>query len=55
LQKLNDGIQVNIPRNYTALDPGRYTDALQVTAGMNKDIFWIGQILVAASPFVTEK
>jgi hypothetical protein len=33
------------------LDPSRYTDALQVVAGTNKDVFWIGQILVAANPF----
>jgi hypothetical protein len=47
----NGGLQVLIARDYTALNPGRYTDALQVVAGMNKDVFWIGQILVAASPF----
>jgi len=29
----------------------RYTDALQVVAGTNKDVFWTGQILVAANPF----
>jgi hypothetical protein len=30
---------------------GGYTDALQVVAGTNKDVFWNGQILVAANPF----
>jgi hypothetical protein len=32
------------------LDPGRYTDALAVTEGASNDVFWIGQILVAANP-----
>jgi hypothetical protein len=43
--------QVTIPREYTVLNPGRYTDALQVVAGVSKDVFWIGQIVVVASPF----
>jgi hypothetical protein len=47
----NGGIQITVPREYTALDPGRYTDALQVVEGASKGIFWIGQIVVAASPF----
>jgi hypothetical protein len=44
-------IQIEIPSQYTTLVPGRYTDALQVTEGASRDIFWIGQILVAANPF----
>jgi hypothetical protein len=36
---VNGGITVSIPRAYTGLDPGRYTDALQVIDGALKDIF----------------
>jgi len=45
----NGVIQVAVPA--TALPPGRYTDALQATEGVNKELFWIGNILIAASPF----
>jgi hypothetical protein len=48
----NGGIQISIPAQYTALDPGRYTDALRVTEGNSSDVFWIGQILVAANPML---
>ena len=50
-EAVNGAIEINISRDCTALDPGGYTDALQVVAGTHKDIFWIGQILVAANPF----
>ena len=33
-------IQVEIPANQTALDPGRYTDSLRVTDGPHRDLFW---------------
>ena len=45
----NGVIQVAVPA--TALPPGRYTDALQATEGVNKELFWIGNILIAANPF----
>ena len=35
----------------TALNPGRYTGALQVREGTSTELFWIGQILVSADPF----
>jgi hypothetical protein len=47
----NGAISIEVPATYTALQPGRYTDALEVTEGMNTEVFWIGQILVAANPF----
>jgi hypothetical protein len=46
------GIQISIARQYTGLDPGRYTDALQVTEGASTGVFWVGQILVAANPLL---
>jgi hypothetical protein len=49
---VNGGIQINIDANATILAPGRYTDALQVTEGAGTDVFWIGQILVAANPML---
>src|SRR6478609_4390205 len=45
----NGVIQVAVPA--TALPVGRYTDSLQATEGVNKELFWIGNILIAASPF----
>jgi hypothetical protein len=48
---VNGAISIAVAKSDTALDPGRYTDALQVIAGSNKDLFWIGQIRVAANPF----
>ncbi len=45
----NGVIQVAVPA--TALDPGRYTNTLQATEGVNKELFWIGNILIAANPF----
>ena len=47
----NGSIRIEIDKTDTILDPGRYTDALQVIAGSNKDVFWMGQIRVAANPF----
>ena len=44
-------IEINVAATDTALNPGRYTDALQVKEGTNTELFWIGQILVAASLF----
>ena len=51
IDPVNGAIQIAVSRSDTALDPGRYTDALQVIDGALKDIFWIGQIRVAANPF----
>ena len=48
---LNGVIQISLSEADTALRPGRYTDALQVTEGTSTDVFWIGQILVSANPF----
>jgi hypothetical protein len=48
---VNGAIEVAVAKTDTALDPGRYTDALQVTEGASKDVFWVGNILVAANPF----
>jgi hypothetical protein len=48
---VSGAIRIAIAKSDTALDPTRYTDALQVVAGTNKDVFWTGQILVAANPF----
>jgi hypothetical protein len=48
---VHGGISIALAKTDTALDPGRYTDALQVVAGAQKDIFWTGQIRVAANPF----
>ena len=45
----NGVIQVAVPA--TALPVGRYTDGLQATEGVNKELFWIGNILIAANPF----
>jgi hypothetical protein len=42
-------LTIEIAKTDTALDPGRYTDALAVTEGTNTDVFWVGQILVAAT------
>ena len=47
----NGVIRIEIPAAYTALPPGRYTDGLSVTEGLSTEVFWIGQILVAANPF----
>jgi len=44
-------IEISVAATDTALDPGRYTDALQVREGTSTELFWIGQILVAANPF----
>jgi hypothetical protein len=41
---INGAIQISIDKSDTMLDPSRYTDALQVVAGTNKDVFWTGQI-----------
>jgi hypothetical protein len=49
---VNGAIQINVATGATALAPGRYTDALQVTEGAGTDVFWIGQILVAANPML---
>ena len=43
--------EINVAATDTDLDPGRYTDALQVREGTSTELFWIGQILVAANPF----
>jgi hypothetical protein len=48
---VNGAIQISVAKADTAIDPGRYTDALRVIAGPNKDLFWSGQILVPANPF----
>ena len=48
---INGAIQINVPIEYTSLRPGRYTDVLQVTAGASTDVFWIGQLLIAANPY----
>ncbi len=47
---INGGILISVPRQYTVLNPGRYTDALQVIEGSNADVFWIGQLRVSANP-----
>jgi hypothetical protein len=47
----NGVISIEIPAAYTALPPGRYTDGLQVTEGMSTEVFWVGQILIAANLF----
>lgn len=47
----NGVISIEIPAAYTALPPGRYTDGLQVTEGLSTEVFWVGNILVAANPF----
>jgi hypothetical protein len=46
---VNGKIQIEIPP--MPMPPGRYTDALQVTEGMNEELFWTGSILIAANPF----
>ena len=51
LERTASRIRIAIAKSDTALDPARYTDALQVVAGTNKDAFGTGQILVAANPF----
>jgi hypothetical protein len=40
------------PRPTQPFNPG--TDTLQVVTGTSKDVFWSGQILVAANPFMSE-
>jgi hypothetical protein len=47
----NGSITIEIPSTYTDLPPGRYTDTLQVIAGVSKDVFWTGQLRVVANPF----
>jgi hypothetical protein len=47
---VNGAIQISVAESDTALLPGRYTDALQITEGASSDVFWIGNILVAANP-----
>jgi hypothetical protein len=48
---VHGSIQISVSEADTApLLPGRYTDALQVTEGASSDVFWIGNILVAANP-----
>jgi hypothetical protein len=49
---VNGGIQISVPAQCMALPVGRYTDALQVVAGTSTDVFWVGNILIAANPFV---
>jgi hypothetical protein len=49
---VNGAISIEVPATYTDLRPGRYTDALQVTAGMSTDLFWTGWVLVCANPFI---
>jgi hypothetical protein len=44
-------LQVHLSSDQTGLDPGRYTDAQQVTEGNSSDLFWIRQICVTANPF----
>ncbi len=39
-----------MPKEYTNLRPGRYTDVLQITEGTSTDVFWIGQLRCAANP-----
>lgn len=48
---VNGAISITLSDTDTALRPGRYTDALQVTEGQSTDVFWIGNILVGANPF----
>jgi hypothetical protein len=48
----NGAIQISVASAYTALNPGRSTDALQVTEGASTGLFWIGQICVAANPML---
>jgi len=43
-------VQISVDMGDTALLPGRYTDALQVSEGTSTDVFWIGNILVDANP-----
>lgn len=50
INPLTGSIQILIPNTVTALVPDRYTDALQVISGPIVDVFWIGNILVAANP-----
>jgi hypothetical protein len=40
----NGGISIAVAKDSTRLDPGRYTDTPQVVAGLNKDVFWTGQL-----------
>jgi hypothetical protein len=49
----NGGIQIEVPAAYTDLPPGRFTDVLEVTEGASTDVFWMGNILVAANPFAS--
>ena len=48
---VNGAISIAVAKSDTALDPGRYTDALQVVSGAQKDVFWTGQLRVCANPF----
>ena len=48
---VNGAISIEVAKTDTALAPGRYTDALQVVAGAQKDVFWTGQLRVCANPF----
>jgi hypothetical protein len=48
---VNGLISIEVAKTDTNLDPGRYTDALQVIAGAQKDVFWTGQLRVCANPF----
>jgi hypothetical protein len=45
-------ILISLPNAYTAFDPGRYTDGIQVLVGALEDVYWVGNILVAANPFL---
>jgi hypothetical protein len=48
---VNGAISIAVAKTDTRLDPGRYTDALRVIAGAQKDVFWTGQLRVCANPF----